>query len=324
MSDRLAIKIKSLGVTYGSGKNATKAVEDFDLDIESGEIFGLLGPNGAGKSSIISTLTGLLELKQGEVEIFGHRAGSLEAKSYVGVVPQELVHHGYFTVNEILNFFSGYYGIANNQKRIDYLLDRLALTDKKHKNVSQLSGGMKRRLLIAKALVHSPQLLLLDEPSAGVDVELRTLLWNFVEELNEQGATILLTTHYLEEAQRLCHRVAIMSHGKLLAVDGTGHMIQSLAQRLLKLTLCSSSRIETLQEGRIKEGVVLLKKSGANLELKVAGEVTIKEALDAISVPIEDVQDIQMEEGALEEAFLKIVQEDETTRNKAVARGATS
>ncbi|MBN8555590.1 MAG: ABC transporter ATP-binding protein [Deltaproteobacteria bacterium] len=233
-----ALHIQDLRIEYRLKDDVKVAVERLSLTIEHGELFALLGPNGAGKTSMISAMVSLIPFQGGEIKIFDHPAGTVAAKKCIGLVPQELVSYGFFTVNEILQFVSGYYGILNNQKRIDYLLERLQLQSQKNKLVSQLSGGMKRRMLIAKALVHSPKILLLDEPSAGVDVELRTILWDFVKELNASGMTIILTTHYLEEAQRLCKRTAIMDHGKLLAMDYTDKIIadeKNLEEAFLKL-----------------------------------------------------------------------------------------
>ncbi len=230
----MALDLNNISIEYKHRKDVTKAVTDFSLTIAEGEFFGLLGPNGAGKTSIISAIVSLISHKKGRIQIFGCSAGSLEAKRLIGFVPQELVSYGFFNVNEILTFASGYFGIRNNQKKIDELLERLQLTQSKYKLVSHLSGGQKRRLLIAKALLHSPKILLLDEPSAGVDVELRTILWNFATELNRLGMTILLTTHYLEEAERLCARVAIMDKGKLLVVDQTKNIMANAGKQSLE------------------------------------------------------------------------------------------
>jgi ABC-2 type transport system ATP-binding protein len=241
-----AIEIKDLRIEYRLKDDVKIAVERLSFSIEGGELFALLGPNGAGKTSVISAMTSLIPFQGGEIRIFGHPAGSVEAKKCVGLVPQEAISYGFFTVNEILHFISGYYGIAKNQKRIDFLLDRLQLTSQKNKLVSQLSGGMKKRLAIAKALVHSPKVLLLDEPSAGVDVELRAILWEFVNELNASGMTIVLTTHYLEEAQRLCKRTAIMDKGKLLALDFTQNIIaqeKNLEEAFMKLVKKGSPNV---------------------------------------------------------------------------------
>ncbi len=301
-----AVGIQQLRVVYGK---SFEAVKNFDLDIGAGEFFGLLGPNGAGKTSVISSITGLLDVQYGSIRVFDHPAGSIEAKRLLGVVPQETVHHGFFGVEEVLHFVSGYYGIWKNSKRIDYLLDRLQLQDCRKKKVSQLSGGMKRRLSIAKALVHSPRLLLLDEPSAGVDIELRAILWEFMKELNQDGMTILLTTHYLEEAERLCGRIAIMDHGKLLALDNTRDLLFEKTQKILKLKVI-------LQQSEIDLSGCRYPAAQTDdwIEIKIPARVSVGEVLKDLKLPLEKITDIQVEEGALEEAFLKIIRPLEGSR----------
>lgn len=240
-----ALSIDRVSIIYENGKTA---VDDLSFEVREGEFFALLGPNGAGKTSLISAISGLIDYQKGQIRILEERAGSREAKRLLGLVPQELVSYGFFTVNEVLNFVAGYYGDRKPQKRIDELLARLQMIEQKNKLVSQLSGGMKRRMLIAKALLHRPKILLLDEPSAGVDVELRTTLWDFMRELNQQGLTILLTTHYLEEAQRLCERSAILHEGKVLALGKTTEIIQrseeeDLERAFLKLIRSGASHV---------------------------------------------------------------------------------
>lgn len=298
-----AVEIKNLSVLYDK---TVRAVDQLSLEVEEGEFFGLLGPNGAGKTSVISSMTGLLDVRYGKILIFGHPAGSIEAKRLMGVVPQESVHHGFFSVEEILKFFSGYYGIWNNKKRIEYLLERLQLSEHRKKQVSQLSGGMKRRLLIAKALIHSPKLLLLDEPSAGVDIELRALLWEFMKDLNRQGTSILLTTHYLEEAERLCHRLAIMDQGRILALDSTRQLISSRTERQIQIRLGSPVH---LNSGSIP-GVLKVEREGDWLRFTCLGDVSVGEILKNIGVPLQNIKDIQVQEGALETAFLRILKGD--------------
>jgi ABC-2 type transport system ATP-binding protein len=280
-----ALFIDHLRIEYSAADGKKVAVEDLCLEVEPGEFFGLLGPNGAGKTSVISAITGLVPSASGNIKIFGQKAGSREARRLVGFVPQELVSYGFFTVDEILKYSSGYFGISENSKKINELLDRLQLISYRKKLVSQLSGGLKRRLLIAKALLHSPKILLLDEPSAGVDVELRTILWDFMAELNREGMTIVLTTHYLEEAQRLCKRVAILNNGKLLALDATGGLISSLSERVIFFDL----------------------KEGDPRRVVAQGKESISEIMLRLNIPLDSVQDIRTEEGSLESAFLKLV-----------------
>jgi ABC-2 type transport system ATP-binding protein len=239
-----ALDLENLLIEYRHKDQVTTAVDHISFAIKEGEFFGLLGPNGAGKTSIISAITSLVNFQEGSIRVLGRPAGTLEAKRVIGFVPQELVSYGFFNVNEVLNFASGYFGIRNNQAKIDELLERLQLGQSKYKLVSQLSGGQKRRLLIAKALLHSPRILLLDEPSAGVDVELRTILWNFAIELNQEGMTILLTTHYLEEAERLCQRVAIMDKGKLLVLDETKNIMANAGKQTLESAFLKLIKLE--------------------------------------------------------------------------------
>ncbi len=246
-----ALKVEELRIEYTQKSDTLIAVNDISLDINEGEFFALLGPNGAGKTSLISAVVGLIQSQAGRIKIFGKASGTREAKRLVGYVPQELVSHGFFDVNEVLNFQSGYFGIRQNQKRIDELLERLQLTAHKRKKISSLSGGMKRRFAIAKALVHSPKLLLLDEPSAGVDVELRTILWDFAKDLNKNGMTIVLTTHYLEEAERLCKRTAIVNKGKVLVCKPTEKILADMGGGSLEDAFIKLIKQESKNESRV-------------------------------------------------------------------------
>jgi ABC-2 type transport system ATP-binding protein len=216
-SSKIAVNIQKLTKRY----DTLTALGDFDLQIREGEIFGLLGPNGAGKSTLIGILTGTVNKTSGVATIFDKDVEKdyLFTRQNTGVVPQETISDGFFTVADIMEFQSGYYGLEANPQQIQTILTRLNLWEKRNNRVEQLSGGMKRRLLVAKALVHDPRFFILDEPTAGVDVFLRIHLWDYVREINERGTTILLTTHYLEEAENLCHRVGIMHQGKLLMID---------------------------------------------------------------------------------------------------------
>lgn len=213
-----ALKIDNLVKTYANGVEALKSVS---LEIPSGEFFGLLGPNGAGKSTLIHCMTGLAMPSGGTIEIFGHDAvhNYKEARLAVGLSPQEVNVDWFLTVEEQLDYHGGYFGMPkkDRKERVAELLDAFSLTEKRHERTRTLSGGMKRRLVLARALMHRPKLLVLDEPTAGVDVELRLELWHYVQEINEQGTTIMLTTHYLEEAEQLCSRVAFINHGEIVA-----------------------------------------------------------------------------------------------------------
>jgi len=204
-----------------------QALHDVSLTVEHGEFFGLLGPNGAGKTTLISILAGLARATSGRAEVCGHDVVSdfWEARLSLGVVPQEIVYDPFFTVRETLRLQSGYFGLRNNDDWIDEILFNLALSDKADTNMRALSGGMKRRVLVAQALVHRPPVIILDEPTAGVDVDLRRTLWDFISRLNRNGHTILLTTHYLEEAEALCGRIAMLRRGRLIALDTTAALL---------------------------------------------------------------------------------------------------
>jgi len=206
---------------------ALKALDGVSLEIAEGEFFGLLGPNGAGKTTLISTLAGLVRADSGRLSVLGHDVvrDYRQARSLLGVVPQELVFDPFFSVRETLRIQSGYFGLRHNDAWIDEILDNLDLAGKADVNMRRLSGGMKRRVLVAQALVHKPPVIVLDEPTAGVDVELRQGLWQFVRRLNNEGHTIILTTHYLEEAEALCGRIALMKQGKVIALDTTANLM---------------------------------------------------------------------------------------------------
>jgi len=218
-----AISIKKISKSYG----ALQALDEVSLEIHQGEFFGLLGPNGAGKTTLISILAGLVVAEQGNALIMGPDVQShfREARRALGVVPQELVFDPFFTVRETLQFQSGYFGIRNNDAWIDEIIANLDLTSKADSNMRSLSGGMKRRVLVAQALVHRPPVIILDEPTAGVDVELRQSLWQFISRLNQDGHTIVLTTHYLEEAEALCQRIAMLKQGNIVALDTTANLL---------------------------------------------------------------------------------------------------
>ena len=284
-----ALEVKSVSKTY-KDKVAGKSVEalkGIDFSIEQGCIFGLLGPNGAGKTTLIASITTLETPTTGDILIFGDSVlkNPLKTKMNVGVVHQEVINTGFFSVAEILDFQSGYYGIYKNKERCDYLMHKLSLYEHRDKKVKQLSGGMKRRLMIAKALVHSPKLLLLDEPTAGVDVGLRESLWRFVSELKREGISILLTTHYLEEAEQMCEQVAIINKGHLLYNGTPKNMIAAYSQKKM----------------------ILIMKDGKVQEFTESQKLGISEVLEKHKVDINQIQDIKIEEGRLEDAFSKMV-----------------
>ncbi|GAB6137219.1 ABC transporter ATP-binding protein [Halanaerobaculum tunisiense] len=239
-----AIEFKGINKSYGQ----LQALQDINLTIEEGEFFGLLGPNGAGKSTLIGILGGLVNTDSGSVTVLGNDVITdyLQTKQKLGIVPQEVVFDPYFTVRETLEIQSGYFGLENNEERINEVLTALDLQDKADVKPRGLSGGMKRRLLIAKALVHDPDIIVLDEPTAGVDVELRRSLWDYVQQLNREGKTIILTTHYLEEAEALCDRIAILDQGAVIAVDKKEELINRIDKKIVEVKF--AEEVTNIQE----------------------------------------------------------------------------
>ncbi|MCB1136572.1 MAG: ABC transporter ATP-binding protein [Chlamydiia bacterium] len=292
------LKIQGLVKHYGS----LCAVNDVSFEVGPGEIFGLLGPNGAGKTSIISTIVTLEEPTEGQIWVFGEEVARNPryTKMRTGFVPQEIIHHGFFTVEEVLAFHSGYYGLLRNQERIDWVLSRLGLHEHRKKRVKQLSGGMKRRLMIAKALVHKPRLLLLDEPTAGVDVELRATLWSFVRELRDEGIAILLTTHYLEEAEQLCDRVGIIHKGRLLRTGETARLVQDSTQRKVAVHLRTPHAPLSHP--------YLVEQQDSRLVLMIPGKQAVGQVIAQLGIQLADIHDLEIKEGTLEEAFLKVIE----------------
>ncbi|BBP03666.1 ABC transporter ATP-binding subunit [Sulfuriferula plumbiphila] len=230
-----AILVRRLHKHFGS----LHALQGVDLEVRQGEFFALLGPNGAGKTTLISILAGLTRASSGSAAVMGHDVvrDYRATRKALGVVPQELVYDPFFTVREGLRIQSGYFGLRRNDDWIDEVMANLDLLDKADRNMRTLSGGMKRRVLVAQALVHKPPVMILDEPTAGVDVELRQSLWAFIRKLNEGGHTIVLTTHYLEEAQALCNRVAMLKQGRIVALDSTANLLNSIAERHLRIRI---------------------------------------------------------------------------------------
>lgn len=247
MSD-LAIEISNLNKVYKKSKKSPEkiALKSINLQIKKGSFFGLLGPNGAGKSTIINILAGLVNKTSGQVKISGLDIDQNQqlAKFKIGIVPQELVIDPFFNVRETLEIYAGYYGIKKSERRTDEIIAALGLTDKASATPRSLSGGMRRRLLVAKALVHNPEILVLDEPTAGVDVELRNQLWNYVKKLNSEGTTILLTTHYLEEAEELCDELAIINNGQVIACDRKENLMKLLSSKELIISCANDVELD--------------------------------------------------------------------------------
>jgi len=234
-----AVRLQGLAKTYRRAGRAVEALKGIDLAVPRGGFFGLLGPNGAGKSTLINILAGLVLKTAGTVEVWGHDIdrNPRAARASIGVVPQELNIDPFFTPRETLELQAGLYGVPRARRRTDEILDAVGLTEQANAYARTLSGGMRRRLLVAKAMVHSPPVLVLDEPTAGVDVELRRNFWQYVSKLHAAGTTVLLTTHYLEEAERFCDRIAIIDHGRVIAHDTTQALVRRLDRKVVKLTI---------------------------------------------------------------------------------------
>ena len=295
-----AIVYKNVLKSFGS----LKAVNNISLNIPEGEFFGLLGPNGAGKSTMINMLAGLAKPTQGTISVMGFDVQSQyqAARHSVGIVPQELVFDPFFNVREMLRFQAGYFGKGKeNDRWVDEIIERLDLSDKASTNMRKLSGGMKRRALIAQALVHRPPVIVLDEPTAGVDVELRQKLWAFIKDLNRQGHTIVLTTHYLEEAETLCNSVAMLRAGKIVASDTTKNLLKKFSTKNLKLRLnLNNKKIPTLIE-KIPHDVA---DDFYTFQLKKITDISkITDALNEASIEILDLQAVDTD---LENIFLKL------------------
>jgi ABC-2 type transport system ATP-binding protein len=295
-----AIEIKNIHKRFGE----LDALNGIDLTIKQGEFFALLGPNGAGKSTLINLMAGLLKPTSGSITIMGHDVikDYQQARMALGVVPQELVFDPIFNVREMLRFQAGYFGKGpENDAWIDEVIEGLGLTDKAHTNMRRLSGGMKRRALIAQALAHKPPVIVLDEPTAGVDVELRQMLWRFIKKLNQDGHTIILTTHYLEEAEALCERVAMMKQGKIVALDTTANLLRAHAGKNLRLTLHAQASLPPALLPMLRHG-----ENGVyTLALNDLSQMEV--ALAELRKANVEVEDMQLIEVDLEDVFMSLV-----------------
>jgi ABC-2 type transport system ATP-binding protein len=306
-----AVRFDHIVKTYSGAKGDFKALDGVSFDIQPGEFFGLLGPNGAGKTTLISILAGLARASSGHVTVMGHDvvADDANARRALGIVPQELVFDPFFTVREALRIQSGYFGLRNNDAWIGELLDNLGLADKAGANMRQLSGGMKRRVLVAQALVHRPPVIVLDEPTAGVDVELRQTLWHFIARLNREGHTVLLTTHYLEEAEALCGRIAMLKKGRVVALDRTANLLAGTASTMLRFKTDSALPPALAAVARVTgRSVQMVARDAGAVEQLLAG-------LRGAGVVIED---LEIGRADLEDVFLEIMEGS----GKAVAASA--
>ncbi len=299
-----AISISGLNKHYAR----VHALDNIDLTIERGEFFGLLGPNGAGKSTLINIVAGLTRFDAGRVAVLGHDVVTdyRQTRRLIGVVPQELTYDPFFNVREVLRIQSGYFGLRNNDAWIDELLTALMLTEKAGANMRALSGGMKRRVMIAQALVHRPEVVVLDEPTAGVDVELRKSLWAFIRRLHREGHTIVLTTHYLEEAEALCDRIAILNHGKIAALDTKRALLARGIGRTRRVCISTEQPLGDLPEPLEKK---VRRRDGNMIELQLDKSTdSVMAALDALRAQGAVITDLNMEGADLEDVFVELTQ----------------
>ena len=309
-----AISFQHVSKAFQTGARQVQALCDVSFDIEPGEFFGLLGPNGAGKTTLISVLAGLARANSGRVTVQGHDvvADYAAARRSLGVVPQELVFDPFFSVRETLRIQGGYFGVRSDPKAndawIDELLANLGLTDKADANMRQLSGGMKRRVLVAQALVHRPPVIVLDEPTAGVDVELRQTLWQFIARLNKAGHTVLLTTHYLEEAEALCGRIAMLKQGRVVALDRTSALLAGTASTMLRFKTDDALPAMLTAPSRT---------TGRIVQIKAHDAAEVEAVLGVLRAGGVRIEDLEIGRADLEDVFLEIMQADSAAATPA-------
>jgi ABC-2 type transport system ATP-binding protein len=293
-----AILVEQVSKHYG----ALRALDEVSLTIDGGEFFGLLGPNGAGKTTLINILAGLVRATRGAARVMGHDvvAQYREARRALGVVPQELVFDPFFTVREALTFQSGYFGLRDNGDWIDEVMHHLDLTTRAQTNMRALSGGMKRRVLVAQALVHKPPVIVLDEPTAGVDVELRQALWQFIRRLNRDGHTIVLTTHYLEEAEALCGRIAMLKQGRIVALDTTQNLLRRQLGCYVELRLMPDRLPESLAP-------LLAQRHEGGYRLALREYVEVERVIAELRANHIEIQELEVMHPDLEEIFVQIM-----------------
>ena len=295
-----AIQIQQVHKRYG----AVQALGGIDLEVAPGEFFGLLGPNGAGKTTLINILAGLARADSGSVRVLGHDVITQyrESRRALGVVPQELVFDPFFSVRETLRIQSGYFGLKHNDDWIDEIMHHLDLTGKANANMRSLSGGMKRRVLVAQALVHKPPVIVLDEPTAGVDVELRQGLWEFVRGLNRDGHTIVLTTHYLEEAEALCARIAMLKLGRIVALDSTSNLMNRRDSLYLRLRL-SGAQLPAALTALLRDS-----RDGAHT-LRLRSYAEVEGVLAQVREAGAQLEELELLQPDLEDVFVQIMKD---------------
>jgi ABC-2 type transport system ATP-binding protein len=296
-----AVSFQNVSKVYRDAGREVKALGGVSFDIQPGEFFGLLGPNGAGKTTLISILAGLTRASGGSVSVHGHDVvnDSAAPPKALGIVPQELVFDPFFSVRESLVIQSGYFGVRNNGAWIDELLEGLGLADKAKSNMRQLSGGMKRRVLVAQALVHRPPVIVLDEPTAGVDVELRQTLWHFIARLNKAGHTVLLTTHYLEEAEALCGRIAMLKQGQVVALDRTSALLAGTASTMMRFKMDQALPPELASHARL---------TGRIVQVTTHDAAEVERVLAILRAHGCQPEDLEIGRADLEDVFLEIMQ----------------
>lgn len=311
MTTAAAIEITGLVKTYKKSKKAPAktALKGIDLTIPRGSIFGLLGPNGAGKSTLINILAGLVTKSAGSAKICGYDIDTQtrQARASIGIVPQEIAMDVFFTPHQALELQAGYYGVPKSERRSDEILAALGLSDKRDAYVRQLSGGMKRRLLIAKALVHAPPVLILDEPTAGVDIELRRQLWEYVQELHARGTTIILTTHYLEEAESLCDQIAIIDHGEIVANESKQSLLARLDKKRLVITPAAPVSALPVSLAKLNAS---LSEAGQIIINYESGKHSISSLLAKVKAAGLSISDLRTEEPDLEDVFMSLTYQD--------------
>ena len=311
MDDTAAIRIESLSKTYSaSGMPPKRALEEVSFEVPRGQIFGLLGPNGAGKSTLINILAGLVVKSSGKATVWGFDIDEhpRNAKRSIGIVPQEILFDPFFTPKEALEIQAGLYGIPREHRKTDELLAAMHLTDKADAYARTLSGGMKRRLLVAKAMVHSPPILVLDEPTAGVDIELRRQLWAYVRQLNAEGVTVVLTTHYLEEAEELCDRIAIINHGRVIANEPTRQLVAKAQEKAVVVSF--DHDLESVPTHDCFEDIRLLDERTMEITYR-KDKVNAGQVLAAIQRDGLSIVDVRTREPDLEDVFLSLVSRPE-------------
>ena len=311
MDTDAAIRIESLSKTYAArGMDPKLALDDVSFDVPRGQIFGLLGPNGAGKSTLINILAGLVVKSSGKATIWGFDIDKhpSNAKRSIGIVPQEILFDPFFTPKEALEIQAGLYGIPPGHRKTDELLAAMHLSDKANAYSRTLSGGMKRRLLVAKAMVHSPPILVLDEPTAGVDIELRRQLWSYVRRLNSEGVTVVLTTHYLEEAEELCDRIAIINHGKVIANEPTRQLVAKAQEKAVVVTF--DHDLEAVPTNACFENINLIDERTIEITFR-KDKVNAGQVLAAVQHEGLSIIDVRTREPDLEDVFLSLVSEPE-------------